>query len=334
MLSALWKRVARRSGRPDVPALPYRVECACGKVLAGERSHRPQTRRCPGCGAKVFVFPSSPLAQLRETIIASLRQDAAKAAPPARPRPNLRRPLLAAGATLLAVAAGFLVLFNGPWFRGAHAPGKTSGPDEALIHEESAAGRRAAAEGAFAEAAAHFQRARAEAEKSSGDEARKNALAQLEAEAALMGDLLSESLPEVLQRAKGLGERAWADLFRQRYRGRALVFDATVHAVGGGAFRIDYPVLVPGGTARVEIHGSNELRALAVAWPARLVVGVRLAEARRDARGNWLVLARPDIVLFTEPAMFRGSSVPVDAEFADALRNQSRLLGVAADAGQ
>ena len=142
-----------------------------------------------------------------------------------------------------------------------------------------------------------------------------------------MADLLAEPLADILQRESGKSDAAWKEHFRKNYLDRSVIFDAPVYAAGAGVFRIDYPISVAGRPARVEIHDPPAFRALKVEWPARLLVGVRLAEPRKDPRGHWLILGRPDsVVIFTEPAMFQGSSVPADADLADVLKRQAALL--------
>jgi hypothetical protein len=326
VLSGLFKRWAGLGeSNHSLPAIPYRVECACGKELTGERGPKAITCKCPTCGTPVLIFPTSPLCQLRETIREGLRRAAEPApAPMAAPKKAVwRKPLLAGAATLVPAIAALIVLLNSSLFQSTPP---TATPPEDRYHDELAAGRRALAEPDFAAAAQHFGAARTALEqKPDAPPLEVRRLRQWERESALMADLLGESLSDVVRSAKGLGDKAWRD----RYRDKAVIFDDLVHSLGGGIYRVDYQLVLPGGRGRVEIHNSPALRALKVEWPTRLIIGLRLAEVRRDVRGELVLLARPDgVVLFTEPAMFQGSSVPRDAEFIEALRRQEKLLNL------
>jgi hypothetical protein len=173
-------------------------------------------------------------------------------------------------------------------------------------------------------AAEHFRKAR-QLCRSEASAPEVRWLEQVEKESLLMADLSSESLAEILQLKKGANDKEW----QSRYENKPIIFDVQVQSAGGGVHRLDYPMFAAGHPVRIEIHGSALLRSLPVEWPARLVLGLRLAEARRDARGNWLVLANSEnLLLFTEPAMFHGSSTPVDADLAETLRKQAAWLDV------
>ena len=314
----------RRAKRNDSPAIPYRVECVCGKMLGGMRGEKALVLNCPGCSTQVLIFPSSPLALLRETIRDGLYHPAPIQLTPSVG--NWRRPLVAAGITLTVVVAGFVILLK-TVFRSGDPSASTNG--EAVARAEEIAGRRALADSAFAKAAQHFRKARTHLTKE-GEARDARRLEQLEKESALVADLLSESLAEHLQRGKGLSDKAWKDLFRERLLDKAVIFDATVHSVGGGVFRVDYPGYVSGSPMRVEIQNSVFLRSLKEQWPARLLVGLRLLDAKRDSNGSWVVLANPEsVVLLTEPAIFTNSSLAVDADLEKVLRDQAELLGLA-----
>ncbi len=329
MLSALFKRKAGRSERGNsATKIPYQIECACGHLLTGTRSREAVTIRCPKCKAANLVFPSSPLTDLRETIRDGLR-NAAEASKPSAPSGSMiwRKPLVAAGAALTVIVVVFLVLLKSSLFRDA--PAYLPADDESTA-EAIAAGRQAIADLDYRKAAEHFRYAQVIARKKSRDkgEAEVRWLWQMEQEAAIMADLLDLSLEEVLQKAGGLGDRTWKDQFARRYVDRTIIFDAVVRDIGSGSYRIDYPTMVAGVPVRIEVHQSATLRDLKVQWPARMLVGIRLGEARRE-RGSWLVVAKPEsVVLFTEPAFFQGSSVPIDAGLVEQLKKQAAWLNV------
>ena len=138
MFSGLLKRRGQRAKRNDSPAMPYHVECVCGKTKNGARGEKAQVVRCSGCGGQILIFPSSPLPLLRETIRDALRHPARKPATPSiEPETsNWRRPLVAAGVTLAVVVAGFIILLNTLFRSGIPSP-PTNG--EALARDEEIA---------------------------------------------------------------------------------------------------------------------------------------------------------------------------------------------------
>jgi len=333
MLFGWWKRTRHApEGRGDQFAIPFRILCECGGELRGDRGPAAETKRCPSCGRPRLIYPTSPLVNLRETIRLGLQRPIPEAPPPPKKiRKRISRwrtPLLAVSFTIVVVVSFFLIVFESSLFR----KGKLrEAANRAYIQDETNEGRRALAESAFAEAAEHFKHARArlitdEREKLSA-EARW--LEQLEQEASIMADLSSESLPQILEISKAMGEQAWRNLFKVRYQNKPLIFDATVSNAGGGVYRIDYALFQDGNPVRIEIHDSPLLKSLNLTWPARLLIGVRLLEARRDSNGEWLVTIKPEsVVLLTESAMFTGSSVVVDADLAQQLHKQAGWLNV------
>lgn len=330
MLSALFKRKAHRAARSNLSAeIPYTIECGCGNPITGKRVREAATIRCQKCKAETLIFPTSPLIDLRETIRDGLRHatELPKVTQPAGPK-VWRTPLLAAGAALTIIITIFIVILKSSLFSDSSTnvpPGIEESNAEAI-----AAARQAMAEFDYVRAAQQFRTARAILHKKTGDNdgAEGRWLWQMEQEASAMADQLDISLAEVLEKAAGLSDRAWKEQFAQRYADKTVVFDTLVHDAGSGIFRIEYPFEVGGLPTRIEVHHSVTLRALKVQWPTRLLVGIRLLEARRE-RGGWLILGKPDaVVLFTEPAFFQASTVPVDAGLAEQLKRQAGWLNV------
>lgn len=330
MLSALFKRKARREARNKFSAeIPYSIECGCGHLLTGKRGREAATVHCSNCKAATLVFPASPLTELRETIRDGLRHAAeTPKIPPAEGPKAWRTPLLAAGVTLVVVIVIFIWIFKSSLFHDS--AGLVPPPVEESNAEAIAAARQAMADLDYARAAQQFRAAHAILRKRMGDDegAEGRWLWQMEQEAQATADLLEISLAEMLEKATGLSDRAWKDQFVQRYADKTVIFDTLAHDAGSGIFRIDYPFEVAGQPARIEVHHCVALRALKVQWPTRLLVSIRLLEARRE-RGGWLILGKPDaVVLFTEPAFFQASTVPVDAGLAEQLKKQAGWLNV------
>src|SRR5262245_49853733 len=90
------------SGKRGAPSCPFRIACSCGQVLQGMRSARHQVIICPGCRESYFIFPRSPLPPVESA--EGLPSLSVVAAPP------WRKPVLAAGLTLLVVIVGLVCL--------------------------------------------------------------------------------------------------------------------------------------------------------------------------------------------------------------------------------
>jgi hypothetical protein len=330
MLSGLFKRKARRAERTSSgPEIPYQVECVCGQTLSGKRGFEAIIVKCPRCRARTLVFPSSPLTELRQTIRDGLRKAGDQPRPTTTTSPALwRKPLVAAGAAVTVVIVIFLVVLKSSLFKDPASNGQP--PVEDSTAESIADARQAIADLNYGRAAEHFRAARTILRKKAGgnEGAEGRWLSQMEQEALAMADLLVITLQEVLQKAAGLSDRAWKEQFVLHFAGKTIVFDTTVHDVGSGIFRIDYPFTVSGLPGRIEVHHSVLLRGLKVKWPARCLVAIRLSEARRE-QGMWLVLGKPEsVVLFTEPAFFQASTVTIDADLVELMKTQAGWLNV------
>jgi hypothetical protein len=310
-----WWRPGRRSGGA---AVPYEVACACGQVLRGRRHARHQVLRCTACGQPVFVLPYSPLPEA-----GSAGADGA----PRPGRPLWLWPLLAAIPTLAIVVGVYTVLLQSlkPAPTASSAPAAAPDPD---AHVQAA--RKALAAGKFRQAADELQQAVAlldsQPDRRRGAEGRE--VVQLHRQAALLADLLSESLGEIVLLAATLHEAEWEGKFAQDYRGRAVVFDADVTRDGAGQYRLDYVVRAGDEPARVELGDLKLLAALPRDRPPRLLLGARLASLRREAGGTLVVRFQPDSgVLLTDPGAAAASCpAPIDDELTALLRRQKGWL--------
>lgn len=330
MLSALFRRKANRAGRANsLPEIPYQIECACGHSLRGNRAKLAVTVKCPQCRGATLVFPLSPLTELRETIRDGIQHRLDKPKPAKPTGPVLwRKPVVAAGIALVAVVAIFFIVLKSSFFREDEKNTPPIGDQSTAV--PLAAARQAIADLDYRKAAGHFREASAIARQSTGTDVGPYVkwLEQMDQEARVTADLLDISLEEVLQKAGDLNEKTWKDQFASRYAERSIVFDALVHEVSGSVYRIDYPLAESGKAGRIEIHRPPALQALKTQWPMRMLLAIRLADARRD-RGGWLILGKPDgVVILTEPAFFNASTVPIDADLAELLKRQKELLGL------
>jgi hypothetical protein len=306
------------SARPRRPAAPepYDVACACGGRARGLRQARHQVVRCPACGGPVFILGYSPLpAAPGEPRAAAL------------PRRYWVGPALAAVLSLAAVVVIFSRVI--PALAPAPAPaGDTQAGDvRRLVHD----GREALRREEFRAAAARFAEARRRQDLLPPAEARE--LARLERQAALVADLLSESLGEILQRAAGAREEERQAQFDLRYRGKAVIFDDVVARDGAGRFALAvYEVRAPGEPARVELSDLKLLAALPLAEPRRMLLGARLAGLAREERGGhglWVIRLDPDsgVLLTDEDTAGACCPRPLDAALHDVLRRQAEWAG-------
>jgi hypothetical protein len=147
-------------------------------------------------------------------------------------------------------------------------------------------------------------------------------------EAALLADLVSEPIEDILRHAAGTTEREWLADFARRYQGKAVLFDTLLQRQVGGGLHVGY--FFPGpDPVRLEVADVDLLRRLVLNQPRRVLFGVRLASVRLEPPGpTWVVRFLPDSgVLLTDPKA-AGLCCPAWAE-ADAVRiveEQARLV--------
>lgn len=328
-MRALWDRLQnwRKPAQAIVPVAAYAVPCACGQVFRGARQATFRAIRC-GCGRDVFVLPTSPLPPVPD--LASERPSTRFFSKVRSLRPSLTntpRPWRSAlvAAVLLLTACLVIVLV---WPRG-HT-GLSAEEALAAVRERVAAGARELTEGNYQQAVASFDAAARNAAHRPNllppREARQ--LAQLRRQAALLADLSTESLGEMLTRAGGLEEREWQAFFERRYKDRAIVFDAVVRRDAAGRYEIDYAVFAGDEPARLELDGLDVLNGLPLEQPRRLLFGARLEIVSREGPGPWVVRFVPNSgVLLTQPAALGPWAGPmIDPELAEVLNRQAEWI--------
>ncbi len=267
------------ASRPHaVSSQPFRVACVCGQIVAGLRRRRYQVLRCPSCGNKVFILGNSP-------IPSSSRQTTPAQGDPVRIRHWWLAPAIAGVVTLALVAVVFFVLFS--WLNTPPGPQRADTEREEL-RRALAAGRQALAEEKYQMAVREFDRARklrAEHPQALSPEESAD-LDRLHGESALLADLLSESLGEILQRAAGMREDEWKAQFLTRYQNRAVIFDDRVQRDPAGVPHLTtYEVRAPGEPAVISLEQLTVLKGLPLDRPQRLLFGERLGSvARRGCR--------------------------------------------------
>jgi hypothetical protein len=306
-------------GPRRAPPEPYDVACPCGQHARGLRKARHQVVRCLACGSPVFVLGHSPLP--------------ATGAPPraadAVPRRYWLGPLVAAVLTLVAVVPLFLLLLI-PALAPPAGPRGDVRPNE--VRELVAAGRAALARDDFRIAAARFAEAmrRRDLAPDALTPAEGRELSRLERQAALVADLLSESLGEILRVAAGTREEEWQQQFQRRYRDKAVIFDDVVTRDAAGRFELAvYEVRAPGEPARVELNDLKLLKALPLTEPRRMLFGARLAGLGREERGGhglWVIRLDPEsgVLLTDEEAAGACCPRPLDAGLRAVLWQQAQ----------
>ncbi len=297
-------------------AEPYDVACPCGGRARGPRQARHQVVRCPACGGPVFVLGWSPLLR-----------GAAAGAGAGTPRRYWLGPALAAVLTLAVVVVIFSRLI--PALTPVPAP--ADDPQANDVRRLIGSGREALRREEFRAAAARFAEARRRhherPELLSATEARQ--LARLERQAALVADLLSESLGEILQRAAGAREEERQAQFNLRYRDKAVIFDDVVTRDPAGHFALGfYEVRAPGEPARVELSDLKLLAAQPLAEPRRMLFGARLAGLAREERGGrglWVIRLDPDsgVLLTDDETAGACCPRPFDAGLREVLTRQA-----------
>jgi hypothetical protein len=318
MVRDLISRVRHWVARPRrrVVAEPYDVVCACGLRVNGQRQERHQVVRCLGCGGPVFVLGGSPLAE------ATAKPQAAGVS-----RRYWIGPALAAVLTLAAAVLIFSRLIPALTPTPPAAEDRRRDDLRRLIGE----GREALRREEVRLAAARFREARRRHDESPEllTPAEGRELVRMERQGALVADLLSESLSEILQRAAGAREEERQAQFNLRYRDRAVIFDDVVTRDAAGHFELAvYEVRAPGEPARVELSDLKLLKALPLVEPRRMLFGGRLAGLTREERGGhglWVIRLDPDsgVLLTDEDTAGACCPRPLDAGLPAVLRQQA-----------
>jgi hypothetical protein len=313
------KRWWKGPGSGPSTLMPYAVECACGQRLTGPRLAVHQVVPCPRCGARLFIFPRSPLPFVppsREGV-----KERSAAFLPARRRSWH----LAAGVALLTVAVAGALLWLRPPGDTDTSPGSKPAAPDSLPDLESI--RADLAQGKFH---AGLAGARSLQDGGSLTLAERRALTQLRRQAQLMTDLLETPLQEILRDAvEKSSQGEWPAVLQQHYAGKAVVLDAAVRRTASGGLALEYYLLAGGRPARVNIGALDLVRGLGIDRRYRLIIGARLADVRREPSRVWVVDLKPDSgVLLTERGLLESACPRLrhDPGLAEVLRRQRRWL--------
>ncbi len=280
-----------------------------------------QVVACPGCGRAVFVFPLSPLPQVRSAEDAPL---------PAvgRPSPWLY-PALGAGITLFIVVVGFAA------FIASYVPGQRIAEPTAASAADVRAGwergRQLLAVADFAPAARELEAAHVLAQRHpqllSPPEQRR--LANLQREAALLADWPGKPLEQTLAGMAALDADQWQTLARG-YRGKAVFFDAEVSRdLALNTFRLEHRRPAVGQVLRLDLQSLKLLQRLSLNGGRRVIFGARVADLRRDPAGPCAVILQPDsgVLLTDADAASQACFQPIDAELRAVVDRQAAWVG-------
>ena len=305
-------------------ATPFELVCVCGKMLHGERQSRQQIVRCSACGAERFVLPSSPLPGVQGTVAGSTTSA----------RAQFRfwaGPLLAGAIALVLAVIGVLLLIRqtGPNRAGSTAKEPS---DEERLEAHLAAGRSAFADGSFQRASAELSEALSLVDRLPGKSktAERRQIVQQQRQAALLADLLSVSIADIVRQSIGMPADEWQEAFQQRYANRSVVLDATFHREQGGQILSNHRIRVNDVDANIDFRKLKLLEQLFEIVPAgqpqRMLLGMRLSSIRRDS-ANWVIVPESASgVLITDHDIIAGLSLPNAADYEELIRRQQGWL--------
>ncbi len=289
-----WAVFARHSAPGAAPSTltPFQVDCACGRRLTGQRRPQAQIVKCPACGAARFVFPASPLPPIAGQGLANLSG------------PGLTwQHWLVVGLSTVATLALLVVLYQ--WFFAT-----SGGPHQVIpsssesLAEQTRKARKHLEAGHFRLAADILIQVHRERNKEVDllPPLERRQWRQLFAETAVLADRLAESLEDLVRLAAGADEEDWQADFRQRYLGKAVLFEQVLQSKDGQLIWTNPLGLEGGRKIRLALNDLTLLRQLNLEQESRVLFGARLASVRREPPGTfWVIHFQKDSgVLLTE----------------------------------
>jgi hypothetical protein len=307
-------RLPEREGEKEEP---FAVRCHCGTTLQGQRFAQHQVVRCSQCGVERFIFP--------RTALPPVKADAPN--PPSSVlRPISwrvwRGPLFGAGLALLLGVAGIAFIVH--LAVGPEVDSRISLSPEHQAEQHLQAGENAINGGSFHQAEREFSAALDLSPR--WPAARRQEVAQLQHQAGIVADLLTEAPAEIIHNSLGMPQAEWQAIFAHNYAHRSIILDDTIHRDASG-YHLSFKMRVAGAAAHWDLNQLSVLKSVDLFQPRRIVLGLRLAEIRRNAKGGWLVIPEPDSgVLFTDARFFVGLSVAVDREMEQVLKAQQEWV--------
>jgi hypothetical protein len=154
-------------------------------------------------------------------------------------------------------------------------------------------------------------------------------LTQLHLQAALLADRLPESLEAMLRRLSFQDNREAQALFQRHYRGKGVIFHATVRRDAAGRYHTDYRQSAGDPRAQLALGDLQLFASLPLSAPQQLLFGARLESAKPQATGEWRIGFQPEsAVLFTfaQAAKACFTRPPPDKELEALLDRQAGWL--------
>ena len=307
-------RLPEREGEKEAP---FTVRCHCGAALQGQRLAHHQVVRCAQCGAERFILPRSALPGVK----ADAANPASSVLRPVSWR-DWRAPLIGAGLAVVVGAVGIALLVH--FATGSKDETKPALNAEQLAEQHFQAGENAINGGSFHQAERELSAALDLSQR--WPAARRQEVAQLQRQAGIVADLLTEAPTEIIHNSLGMPEAEWRAIFARNYAHRSIILDDTIHRDASG-YHLGFKMRVAGAAAHWDLNQLSVLKSVDLFQPRRVILGLRLAEIRRNAKGGWLVIPEPESgVLFTDPRFFVGLSVAVDREMEQVLKAQQEWV--------
>jgi hypothetical protein len=263
--------------------LTYDVNCACGRLVSGQRLRAHQVVACPSCGRTHFVFPLGPWA---EGVGAHGKGGAFRSVG--------RLPLvLVIVGLVLALAA--LPLVWSSLKRPATPDDRATTPER--IREAMQAARQALADGKYQLALRTLDAALADRDRQPEALApvQHRHLNQLHRQADLLARLSILSLEEIARRASRVRDPAERRAeFDFHHRGKSVVFDSFIGADPRGRPVLrGYKVRIEDEPVRIALEELNLFQGRLLEPPRRFLFGGRLAECELEEGGTWVIRFEP-----------------------------------------
>jgi len=299
----------------------FAIQCACGVWSHSTRQPVAQILKCSGCNRRIFVFPDSPSMFGARAIHGGVGAKCSWRRVWFTP---IAASILALGLVGLVVTA----IVRGHRGDSRSAAGSIVESQAGRFFEERlAAAKVALDEGSYRQARDELTEAQAIYARFPQAIPRESArqVSRWRRQVELLVDLSSESIGEIVRHSVGRTDREWEAVFRDRYQGKAIVLDTRVFRDASGHYHLDYRLEGAGGLGEWEFDRFRLFENLNLQQPQRLFFGFRLHAIRKPARDRWAVVPESDSgVLFDDPSVLIGLSVPVDAELIEVLRRQAR----------
>jgi hypothetical protein len=303
-------RLPEREGEKEVP---FTVRCHCGASLHGLRAVQHLVVRCAQCGVERFILPRSALAAVKANV--------------ANPESSMSRrvswrvwraPLVGSALALAVGVIGIALLLH--FAAGPDADTKSALTTEQQAEQYFQAGENAINGGSFHQAERDLSAALELSPR--WPAARRQDVMRLQRQAGIVADLLTEAPTEIIRNSLGVPEAEWQTIFARNYAHRSIILDDTIHKDASG-YHLGFKMRVANGAAHWDLSQLSALKSVDLFQPRRIILGLRLAEIRRDDKGGWFVIPEPDnAVLFTDVRFFVGLSVAMDREMEEVLKAQ------------